>query len=248
MFYSSWYAHKYCGHACTMFLKACSDLTCTRVFMCFHLFLSTKLVLLCRRKTGRDRERERDVCREEGRGGRDCPTSNVGTQVRWKYVHIAYTEERRGGGETGSNFCEKHGKLAGKGEKEAWERERETSLPTELIHACLIYDPFATQPPTAACKVDAQSEYAHVAHTFLHARLPICVLRRCLLPKFLRRSSVGSLLRVRCWSGMFVCVCVHCADTGASFPPVVRECLQCFRPAGHFQALEGLKRPLEMCV
>ncbi len=42
--------------------------------------------------------------------------------------------------------------------------------------------------------------YTHCMHVF--ARLaPICKLNRCLLTKFLRRSSVGSLLRVLCWLG-----------------------------------------------
>ncbi len=42
--------------------------------------------------------------------------------------------------------------------------------------------------------------YTRCIHVF--ARLaPICVLIRCLLAKFLHRSSVGSLLRVRCWLG-----------------------------------------------
>ena len=39
-------------------------------------------------------------------------------------------------------------------------------------------------------------------HAFAHLA-PICILSRCLLTKFLRRSSVGSLLRVRrCWLGV----------------------------------------------
>ncbi len=43
----------------------------------------------------------------------------------------------------------------------------------------------------------------HCTHVF--ARLaPICMLSRYLLTKFLRRSFVGSLLRVRCWLGAFV--------------------------------------------
>ena len=41
---------------------------------------------------------------------------------------------------------------------------------------------------------------AHCIHVF--ARLaPICMLSRCLLTKFLHWSSVGGLLRVRCWLG-----------------------------------------------
>ncbi len=41
-------------------------------------------------------------------------------------------------------------------------------------------------------------------YTFIHAfalLVPICMLSRCLLTSFLHRSSVGSLLRVRCWLG-----------------------------------------------
>ena len=58
-----------------------------------------------------------------------------------------------------------------------------------------------TQPPTVVCRMGTQSEYAtHCTHLF--ARLaPICMLGRCLVRKFLHRSSVGSLLRVPCWLG-----------------------------------------------
>ena len=58
-----------------------------------------------------------------------------------------------------------------------------------------------TQPPMVVLKTEAQSEYVHVAHTFFARLAPICMLSRCLLTKFLHRSSVGSLLRVRCWLG-----------------------------------------------
>ncbi len=54
-----------------------------------------------------------------------------------------------------------------------------------------------TQPPTVACKMESQLEHVHV-----FARLaPTWVLSRCLVTKFLLRSSVGSLLRVSCWLG-----------------------------------------------
>ncbi len=36
----------------------------------------------------------------------------------------------------------------------------------------------------------------------------ICTLSRCLSTKFLRRSSVGSLLRVSCWLGCCCCCCL----------------------------------------
>ncbi len=62
--------------------------------------------------------------------------------------------------------------------------------------------PLPTQPPTiVACKMEAQSEYAHLACTFSHIWLRFVCLSWCLLANFLRRSSVGSLLRVRCWWG-----------------------------------------------
>ena len=43
--------------------------------------------------------------------------------------------------------------------------------------------------------------YTHIAYTFFASLVPICMLSRCLLAKFLHRSSVGSLSRVRCWLG-----------------------------------------------
>ncbi len=44
----------------------------------------------------------------------------------------------------------------------------------------------------------------HCVHVF--ARLmPTCMLSRCLLTKFLHRSSGGSLLRVCCWLGISIC-------------------------------------------
>ena len=58
-----------------------------------------------------------------------------------------------------------------------------------------------TQPPAAVRKMEAQLEYVHVACTFFARSAPIRILGRCLLVNFLRRSSVGSLLRVRCWLG-----------------------------------------------
>ncbi len=49
--------------------------------------------------------------------------------------------------------------------------------------------------------MEAQSEYAHIAYAFSHVLAPIRMLRRCLLTKFLHRSSLGSLSRVHCWLG-----------------------------------------------
>ena len=60
----------------------------------------------------------------------------------------------------------------------------------------------AAQPPTVACKMEAQFHYAYIAPTH-----PLHVWRRfaCSVgayqQKFLHRSSGKSLLRVRCWLG-----------------------------------------------
>ncbi len=40
-----------------------------------------------------------------------------------------------------------------------------------------------TQPPTVACKMEGQSEYIHIAHTFFARLVPICVLSQCLSDK-----------------------------------------------------------------
>ncbi len=45
--------------------------------------------------------------------------------------------------------------------------------------------------------------YVRIPHTFLARVAPTWMLRRCSSTKFLRRSSVGSLLRVRCRLGTF---------------------------------------------
>ena len=75
-----------------------------------------------------------------------------------------------------------------------------------------------SQPPTVACKMEALSECAHVAYTYLHVLALICMLSRCLLTKFLHRSSVGSLLRVCCWLG---CVCVGVWSAGGKHRTVM---------------------------
>ena len=61
-----------------------------------------------------------------------------------------------------------------------------------------------SQPPTVACKMEPQLgiQYTRCIHVFA----PTCMLSRCLLTKFLRRSSVGSLLRVCCVVGWVVSV------------------------------------------
>ncbi len=53
------------------------------------------------------------------------------------------------------------------------------------------------QPPTVVGQVGT---YANCTHVFACLE-PVCVLSWCSLTKFLHRSSVGSLLRVRCWLG-----------------------------------------------
>ena len=45
--------------------------------------------------------------------------------------------------------------------------------------------------------MEVQLEYTHNAHMFMHVRCWFV----CLLTKFLRQSTVRSLLRVRCWLG-----------------------------------------------
>ncbi len=60
------------------------------------------------------------------------------------------------------------------------------------------------QPPTVACITEAQLEQVSVACTFFARLSPTCMLSRCLSTKFLHRSSVGSLLRVRCWLGLLL--------------------------------------------
>ena len=65
-----------------------------------------------------------------------------------------------------------------------------------------------TQPPKVVCKMEAQLECCtycictrtHCLHVFAHFAL-ICMLSQSLLTKFLHRSSVRSLLRMRCWLG-----------------------------------------------
>ncbi len=57
--------------------------------------------------------------------------------------------------------------------------------------------------------MEAQLEYVHVAHKFLHVSAPIFMISRGFInKKFLHRSSVGSLLRVRCWLG-FLSLSLH---------------------------------------
>ena len=57
-----------------------------------------------------------------------------------------------------------------------------------------------TQPATVACK-DGSSVGTRTRCTFLRVLRRLVTLGRCLLTKFLHRSSGGGLLRVRCWLG-----------------------------------------------
>ncbi len=111
-------------------------------------------------------------------------------------------------------FWRRHLRNGGTGKRE---RERERLLGMDCIfglasskqgffkkkytYSTIILLNTHSQPTTVACKMEAQSEHVHVACTFLHVCAPICVLSRCVLTKFLRRSSGRSLLRVRCWLG-----------------------------------------------
>ena len=59
-----------------------------------------------------------------------------------------------------------------------------------------------SQPPTVACKNGSSvGTCTRCTHTFFARFAPICMLFRRLVKKFRFRSSGGSLLRVRCWSG-----------------------------------------------
>ncbi len=49
--------------------------------------------------------------------------------------------------------------------------------------------------------VGIHSTHCIHVHTSLHVWRSICMLTRCLSTKFLHKSLVGSLLRVRCWLG-----------------------------------------------
>ena len=100
-----------------------------------------------------------------------------------------------------------------------------------------------TQPPTVVRKTEARSEYLHIARP-LHVRLPshqwwhakwklsrnmhtlhtrFCTFGSDLLAQsvlikkksFCIGSSVGSLLRVRCWLGSFFCCCFAVASMDA---------------------------------
>ncbi len=68
------------------------------------------------------------------------------------------------------------------------------------------YPPLSfSSPPCPTTNGGVQNISSVGIHTrcmHFFARLaPICMLGRCLLAKFLHRSSVGSLLRVCCWLG-----------------------------------------------
>ena len=111
-------------------------------------------------------------------------------------------------------------KILSKKKKKAWRRKKKKkSIPIHFwnLSSCAI-----TQPPTEACKKwEAQSEHVHVAHKFFFFFCTFRTDSACSVgawkQKFLRRNSVGSLLRASCWLGrqqgrrrdvFCVCVCV----------------------------------------
>ncbi len=52
--------------------------------------------------------------------------------------------------------------------------------------------------------MEAQSEYVHIAYTFLHVWHRFVCSVGDYLTKCLHRSSVGPLLRVHCWLGLLL--------------------------------------------
>ncbi len=88
-----------------------------------------------------------------------------------------------------------------------------TSSRTRIFHLICLPSPpshpcspnpctTTTQPPTVVCKMGAQLGYVHCVHIFAHNWCrSVRMLSRWLLTKFLHRSSVGTLIRVRCWLG-----------------------------------------------
>ncbi len=111
------------------------------------------------------------------------------------------------------------------------------SFLTSPIYPC-------TQPPMVVYKMKTQLEYAHVACTFFALLAPTCMLSRCLLTKFLRRSSVGSLLSVRCWLGKKILFKkkIKCCLSLLSFSSLkFRESSSCVR----FWVVNGHKRRRE---
>ncbi len=63
----------------------------------------------------------------------------------------------------------------------------------------------SAQPPTVACKIETPVEipYVHIAYMymFLNVWVPICMLSRCLVTKFLHHSSVGRFVVKECVVG-----------------------------------------------
>ncbi len=89
----------------------------------------------------------------------------------------------------------------------------------------------SSPPPMVVCKMEAQSEYVHVAYTFLHVWHPICVVSRWLLTKFQHQSSVESSLRVHCRLGLsprllLWLLVVHVRGEGVGPPPLDPRRLQ----------------------
>ncbi len=69
----------------------------------------------------------------------------------------------------------------------------------EYVH--IVHTVTVPNQQRRCAKSMAQSERVHVACMFLRVSAPTRVLSRCLVTRFLHRSSVGSLSRVRCWLG-----------------------------------------------
>ena len=82
---------------------------------------------------------------------------------------------------------------------------------TTQTHFCTLrltcQEHTATQPATLACKMEvAVWTRTRCTHVFGALGADSHALGRCLVAKFLRRSSGGTLLRVHCWLGRLVCV------------------------------------------
>ena len=56
-----------------------------------------------------------------------------------------------------------------------------------------------TQPPAVVCKMKSQLKYIHNGLHIFARLVSVCMLGRCLVTRFLHRSSVRSLLRVVGW-------------------------------------------------
>ena len=63
--------------------------------------------------------------------------------------------------------------------------------------------------------MEAQSEYVHIANTFLHVWAPICMLSRCLLIKISASELTRKFIKVALLVGWAQClVCKHTEEGG----------------------------------